>query len=98
MGAENAPGPQRQTDAELDEWIRQVADTVFHPVGSCKMGNDAMAVVDTHLKVRGIEGLRIADASVMPTMPSCNTGAPSQMIGSKAADFVMADLNGKAAA
>ena len=97
-GAENSPGPDRQTDAELDDWIRQVADTVFHPVGTCKMGNDTMAVVDTHLKLRGIEGLRIADASVMPTMPSCNTGAPSQMIGSKVADFVMADLNGRAAA
>jgi len=97
-GAENAPGPDRQTDAELDEWIRAVADTVFHPVGTCRMGNDTMAVVDGQLRLRGIDGLRVADASVMPTMPSCNTGAPSQMIGSKAADFVMAALNGKDAA
>ncbi|WP_417718926.1 GMC family oxidoreductase [Salipiger sp.] len=97
-GAENAPGTARQSDAELDAWIRQVADTVFHPVGTCRMGTDAMSVVDGALRLRGIDGLRVADASVMPTMPSCNTGAPSQMIGSKAADFVMAALNGRTAA
>ncbi|EPX85114.1 GMC family oxidoreductase [Salipiger mucosus] len=97
-GAECAPGPDRQTDAELDAWIRQVADTVFHPVGTCRMGADPASVVDGQLRLRGIEGLRVADASVMPTMPSCNTGAPSQMIGAKAADFVIADLTGKAVA
>ncbi|WP_158971350.1 GMC family oxidoreductase [Chachezhania sediminis] len=97
-GAENAPGAELQSDADLDAWIRKVADTVFHPVGTCKMGNDTMAVVDGQLRLYGVDGLRVADASVMPTMPSCNTGAPSQMIGSKAADFVMEQWNGKDAA
>lgn len=88
-GAESAPGAERRTDAELDAWIRATADTVFHPVGTCRMGADEMSVVDNVLKVRGIEGLRIADASVFPTMASCNTHAPTMMIGAKAADFIL---------
>ena len=87
-GAERAPGPDRRTDAEIDAWIRATADTVFHPVGTCRMGNDAMAVVDGRLRVRGIDGLRIADASVMPAMPGSNTHAPSMMIGARAAEFI----------
>ena len=91
-GSEVRPGASVVSDSDLDDWIRANADTVFHPVGSCRMGNDAMAVTDSQLRVRGIEGLRIADASVMPTMTSCNTHAPTMMVGFKAADFIMADL------
>ncbi|WP_430397442.1 GMC family oxidoreductase [Ferrovibrio sp.] len=87
-GAELAPGPDVQTDAEIDAYIRQAADTVYHPVGTCKMGTDDQAVVDAELRVRGIQGLRIADASIMPTIVSTNTHAASMMIGEKAADYV----------
>ncbi|NCP24113.1 MAG: glucose-methanol-choline oxidoreductase [Erythrobacter sp.] len=75
-------------DAALDDLIRNRADTVYHPVGTCRMGSDADSVVDPKLKVRGIEGLWIADASVMPRLVSGNTNAPSIMIGERCADFV----------
>jgi choline dehydrogenase-like flavoprotein len=78
-------------DAVLREDIRNRADTQYHPVGTCKMGNDPMAVVDTRLRVHGIEGLRVADASIMPNLVSGNTNAPSIMIGEKCADMVKAD-------
>jgi len=87
-GAERAPGAARQSDAELDAWIRAGADTVFHPVGTCRMGKDAMAITDSRLQVQGVDGLRIADASVMPTMPGCNTHAPGMMIGAQCAAFI----------
>ncbi|MGQ7830087.1 GMC family oxidoreductase [Altererythrobacter sp. Z27] len=77
-------------DAQLDELIRNRADTVYHPVGTCRMGSDAESVVDTTLKARGIEGLWIADASIMPRLVSGNTNAPSIMIGERCADFVKA--------
>jgi choline dehydrogenase len=86
---EVAPGVARDTDDEIIEWVKQAAETTYHPVGTCKMGSDAMAVVDAQLRVRGIEGLRIADASIMPTLTSGNTNAPSIMIGEKAADMVL---------
>lgn len=89
-GEEIAPGSQLQTDEELLGWIRQTAETTYHPVGTCKMGSDAMAVVDQELRVHGIQGLRIADASIMPTLTSGNTNAPSIMIGEKCADMVLA--------
>jgi choline dehydrogenase len=88
---EQAPGPERATDEEIIEWVKATAETTYHPVGTCKMGNDAMAVVDARLRVRGIERLRVADASIMPTLTSGNTNAPSIMIGEKAADMVLAD-------
>lgn len=75
-------------NAQLDELIRNRADTVYHPVGTCRMGGDEDAVVDPTLKVRGIDGLWIADASVMPRLVSGNTNAPSIMIGERCADFV----------
>jgi len=86
---EIGPGPTRTTDEEILDWVRQVAETTYHPVGTCKMGLDAMAVVDDHLQVRGIDGLRVADASIMPTLTSGNTNAPSIMIGEKAADMIL---------
>lgn len=88
-GKELAPGPERMSDAELVAWLRATAMTTFHPVGTCKMGNDPMAVVDARLKVRGVEGLRVADASIMPIISSGNTNAPAIMIGERAADFIL---------
>jgi choline dehydrogenase-like flavoprotein len=79
-------------DAALDELIRNRADTVYHPVGTCRMGADEGAVVDPTLKARGVEGLWIADASVMPKIVSGNTNAPSIMIGERCADLVQAAL------
>ena len=86
---EIAPGASRTTDEAILDWVKQAAETTYHPVGTCKMGSDAMAVVDAQLRVHGIEGLRIADASIMPALTSGNTNAPSIMIGEKAADMVL---------
>jgi choline dehydrogenase-like flavoprotein len=79
-------------DAALEQLIRNRADTVYHPVGTARMGNDDAAVCDPQLRVRGLDGLYIADASVMPRVVSGNTNAPSIMIGERAADFIRADL------
>src|SRR5579863_2978655 len=86
---ELAPGASQTTDDEILTWVRSAAETTYHPVGTCKMGSDPMAVVDAQLRVHGIEGLRVADASIMPTLTSGNTNAPSIMIGEKAADMVL---------
>ena len=79
-----------QSDADWEKHIRARADTIYHPVGTCKMGVDEMAVVDPELRVHGIEGLRVVDASVMPTLVSGNTNAPTIMIAEKAADLIKA--------
>jgi choline dehydrogenase len=86
---EVAPGADRTTDDEILDWVKKAAETTYHPVGTCKMGSDPMAVVDAQLRVHGIAGLRVADASIMPTLTSGNTNAPSIMIGEKAADMVL---------
>jgi len=79
-----------QSDADLRATIAQHADTIYHPVSTCRMGSDARAVVDTQLRVRGVSGLRVVDASVMPTLIGGNTNAPTVMIGERAADFIAA--------
>ncbi|MDB5486806.1 MAG: hypothetical protein JWQ58_521 [Reyranella sp.] len=96
-GEEIAPGAHLQTDAELLEWVRNNAETTYHPVGTCKMGSDPRAVVDSELRVQGLTGLRIADASIMPTLTSGNTNAPTIMIGEKCAAMVLATAVARAA-
>ena len=81
------------SDQEIEQAIREEADTVYHPVGTCKMGSDEMSVVDSSLKVHGIEGLRVIDASIMPTLIGGNTNAPTIMIGEKASDMILNDWN-----
>jgi choline dehydrogenase len=90
LGAERFPGPDRQSDAEIADFIRAAAETEYHPVGTCKMGADPLAVVDAELRVHGIAGLRVVDASIMPTLVSGNTNAPSIMIGEKGAAMIRA--------
>lgn len=86
---EDLPGPSVQTDQEIRDYIRQWGKTDYHPVGSCKMGVDDLAVVDPELRVHGLEGLRVIDSSIMPTIISGNTQAPSMMIGEKGAALVL---------
>jgi len=88
VDSEFFPGSAVQSDAELAQLIRRHATHRSHPVGTCRMGLDALAVVDAELRVHGIEGLRVADASVLPEVPSGNTNVPSIMIGEKAADLL----------
>ncbi len=88
LGEELTPGPAARSDEEMTEYIRRTASTSWHPVGTCKMGSDAMAVVDSRLRVRGIDSLRVIDASIMPTMVSGNTNAPTMMIAEKASDLI----------
>ncbi|AEP31401.1 GMC family oxidoreductase [Brumicola nitratireducens] len=87
-GKEFLPGPDVQTDEEIKTFINKYVQTIYHPVGTCKMGNDDMAVVDHELRVHGVDGLRVADASIMPTIINANTNAPSIMIGEKCADMI----------
>ena len=90
---ELSPGVDINSDQDVLNWIRETGGTTYHPVGTCKMGNDSMAVVDSELKVHGIRGLRVADASIMPTLTSGNTNAPSIMIGEKAAKMILSTAN-----
>ena len=90
-GLEMHPGAGRSSDADIDQFVRERSETCYHPCGTCKMGTDTdtHAVVDTQLRVRGIEGLRVVDASVMPTVVSGNLNGPTIMIAEKAADMIM---------
>lgn len=88
-GQEWARSAKAQTDADLQDWIRAHADTIYHPVGTCRMGTDALAVVDPQLRVHGVPGLRVVDASVMPRIVSGNTNAPTVMLAERAADFML---------
>lgn len=88
-GVEMLPGKAVQTDEQWMTYLREYAATVFHPVGTCKMGVDPMSVVGPDLKVHGVQGLRVVDASIMPTLISGNTNAPCIMIGEKAADLIL---------
>ncbi|OSQ37997.1 choline dehydrogenase [Thalassospira mesophila] len=87
-GGEISPGKDVQTDAEIDAWVAQHTESAYHPSCSCKMGSDDMSVVDGDTKVHGIEGLRVVDSSIMPTIASGNLNAPTIMIGEKAADII----------
>ena len=98
--AELAPGTAVESDGQIDAWVRATAETIYHPVGTCKMGakDDARAVVDAELRVRGLAGLRVVDASVMPSLVSSNTNAPTIMIAEKAADMIRERAREKVAA
>ena len=87
-GEEMAPGKDVQTDDEIDAWVRETMESTYHPCGSCRMGEDAMAVVDSELRVRGMEGLRVIDSSVFPSEPNANLNAPTIMLAERAADMV----------
>ena len=88
-GPELMPGAAVRSDAEIDAWVRKTAETIYHAVGSARMGKDTDSVVDATLKVYGVEGLRVVDASVMPTLVSGNTNAPTMMIAEKASDMIL---------
>ena len=93
VDGEIAPGANVETDEEILDWVINTAETTYHPVGTCKMGSDAGAVVGADLKVHGLAGLRVADASIMPTLTSGNTNAPSIMIGEKCSDMILESTN-----
>src|ERR671932_603908 len=97
-GPEALPGPAVQGDAAVRDFVRRAAGSYFHPVGTCRMGVGPDAVVDPELRVRGVEGLRVADASVMPDVVSANTNTAAMVIGEKAAELVRAAMPAEAAA
>ena len=87
-GQESRASASAQSDAQIEQFVRNHADTIYHPVGTCRMGSDALAVVDARLRVHGVQGLRVVDASVMPSVVGGNTNAPVIMMGEKAADMI----------
>jgi choline dehydrogenase len=100
VAAEHLPGPDCRSREDLLAYVREKGTTIFHPTSTCAMGpaSDPMAVVDPRLRVHGLEGLRVADASIMPTVVSGNTNAACIMIGERCADFIRADRRSRAAA
>jgi choline dehydrogenase len=95
---ETVPGPDVVSEAQFAEFARNAGTNVFHPVGTCKMGTDPMAVVDPRLRVHGIAGLRVIDASIMPAVTTGNTNAPTIMIGEKGAQMIKEDAREQPAA
>jgi choline dehydrogenase len=89
--AETMPGPENDTEEALIDFMHRAGMNLHHPVGTCRMGEDPMAVVDSRLRVRGLGGLRVIDASVMPTVTTGNTNAPTIMIGEKGAAMIRED-------
>jgi choline dehydrogenase len=89
------PGPDASDDVALLEFARNTGATIFHPSGTCKMGHDSLAVLDDRLRVRGVQGLRVIDCSVMPTLISGNTNGPVVMMAEKAVDMILADARDK---
>ena len=89
IGEEHSSSRGRETDESIAEFVRAYAETIYHPVGTCKMGNDKMSVVDDQLRVKGLKGLRVVDASIMPTLVGGNTNAPVIMIAEKASDMIL---------
>lgn len=77
-----------RSNDEIDAWVRETMESTYHPCGSCRMGEDAMAVVNSDLKVRGLEGLRVIDSSVFPAEPNANLNAPTIMLAERASDIV----------
>jgi choline dehydrogenase len=96
--AETMPGPGVESDDEFLDYARQTGSTVYHASCSCMMGNHAMSVVDDRLRVHGLDGLRVIDASIMPAVSSTNTNAPTIMIAEKGADMIKADARQRLAA
>jgi choline dehydrogenase len=91
LTSEYKPGDSARSDDEILEFAREYGATIFHPVGTCKMGSDSMAVTDARLRVHGVQGLRVVDCSIMPALVSGNTHAPAVMIAEKASDMILAD-------
>jgi choline dehydrogenase len=92
IDSEISPGPDLTTDDQMNAYIREKSWTVFHQCGTCRMGSDpATSVVDARLRVHGISGLRVADASIFPTISTGNTNAPAIMVGEKASDIIRQD-------
>ena len=89
------PGPDVTSDEDLEKYFRTTAETIYHPVGTCRMGSDASAVVDPQLRVKGLKGLRVVDASIMPSITTGNTNAPAIMIGEKGADMILQEAGVK---
>ena len=89
--SEYKPGASVASDEEILDFAREYGATIFHPVGTCKMGSDPMAVTDARLRVHGMQGLRVVDCSIMPTLTSGNTHAPAVMIAEKASDMILED-------
>ena len=87
-GVEIAPGADVRSDDEIDAFVRQTMESTYHPCGTCRMGEDAMAAVDSELRVRGLDGLRVVDSSVFPSEPNANLNAPTIMLAERAADMI----------